>query len=145
GSGGQPVRLRRAIVPKAGGRTLAWTRSALVAQVVVRLADGCDGLAGPGDGVLVAGIAGPAGVDCLPDAEPDFRLGQPGFALHLSGTKRRPALAGYWFDHCGDCMSRTTTVKGLRLAAGSILLVSFAQLAQKWGMANLPDWSQWPT
>jgi len=42
-------------------------------------------------------------------------------------------------------MSRTTTVKGLRLAAGSILLVSFAQLAQKWGMANLPDWSQWPT
>lgn len=42
-------------------------------------------------------------------------------------------------------MSGRQTVSGFRLAGASVLLVSYAQLAQKWGMARLPPVDTWAT
>ena len=66
-------------------------------------------------------------------------------ARFVSMSRSAGALAGHRVDHRRYFMPRTGTLTGLRLAGASVALVTYAQLAEKWGMAQLPppnyhDW-----
>src|SRR5450830_522466 len=95
---------------------------------------------------LAAGAAAPRSRDCLPDAQPQFRIGHVNGALRIQGAHRHSALAG---RGAGDCRRRAagapsmSRVRGFTFALGSVGLVSAAQLGMRWSMTRLPLPDEW--